>query len=939
VPVRTVSVRLAAEIAGYVTSMREAAQATKAFGAELNTLSVTQKSKFDDITKKGLIAGAAIASFGVAAIAAGVQFDRQMSEVNATMDKTGLTTKEAAAQLGNLRTAAIAAGKDTVFSATDAAKAEAELTKAGIGAADILGGGLRGSLALASAGTLDLGEAATDSAQAMNEFGLKGAAIPHIADVLAAAANTSATDVGKMAQSLNQAGLVAHQTGLTLEDTAGTLAAFAQDGLAGSDAGTSLKTMLQQLQAPSQVTADLMKKLGINAYNASGNFIGITNLAQQLKDKLGPLTQAERDNALAQIFGNDAVRAANVLYENGKDGLQKWIDGVNQTGAASDTARAKMDNLSGDLEQLKGSLETVAIESSGGARDGLRGLTQTATGTVNAFADLPDWLQQTAVWLSAIGGGSLVAVTGFVKARGAVKDFRSALSEMGPAGDKASKVFGAVSKWGGIATIAATAGFGLYALFKNLHASAQPVQLDVDKLTDSLSKFAQESRVTGELKTLFGGNDLDAFTKRVAEYKRLLAEVTAFQGTPTGVVTGEQRSQQQAQALSDQKPITAFQQDIAATDAAFANMVRNGQATQAAADMNLFQDAAIKGGMSLQEFNAQFPQYNQLAQDAALQSHAVAQGFGSMTEQATLMSGSLAEAVKQAGSLLDVENKLHGANISMIQATDALEASYDAASAAVKKNGETANKNHTELLATTDAGRANREALLGIVDAATKASQATLDQTGSLDKANAVITTARAQFIAMAEKMGLSEDAAGKLADSLLKLPDVNPKVNVVIAEAEKNVERIRTEIDKIHGKTVDIKIRTGDINRGGTTAAANRWGGVYTHAATGLISAATYRPSNPALYAFAEPQTGGEAFVPKYGNYARSTQIIDTAARWYGGRFVSNVGNGWGGGGGSTYAPTSHITVNARTADFSTLELMAIQARVDAEHRVGFPQ
>lgn len=935
---RTVSVEVSAKNVGYPAAMRENATSTRAFSAELEKLAVTQKATFNDITKKAALVGAAIASIAVAAVVAGVQFDRQMSEVNATMDKTGLTTKQAAAQFGELRQAAIVAGRDTAFSATDAAKAEAELAKAGIHTADILGGGLRGSLALAAAGSLDLGDAATFSAQAMNEFGLKGAAIPHIADVLASAANTSATDVNQMAQSLNQAGLVAHQTGLSLEDTAGTLAAFAQAGLTGSDAGTSFKTMLQQLQAPSQVTADLMKKLGINAYDASGNFIGITNLAQQLKDKLGPLTQAERDHALAQIFGNDAVRAANVLYENGKQGLQTWIDGVNQSGAAADTARTKMDNLSGDLEQLKGSLETVAIESSGGARDALRELTQTATGAVNAFADMPNWLQQTSVWLSAIGGGSLLAITGFVKAKGAVDNFKDALSSMGPAGDKASKVFGAVSKWGGIAAIAATAGFSLYALFKGLHESAQPVKLDVDKLTDSLSKFAQESRVTGELKNLFGGDSLDDFTNRVAEYKRLIAEVNTFQAAPTGVVTAEQRNQQQAQALGDQKPITAFQQDIAATDAAFANMVRNGQAVQAAADMNLFQDAAIKGGMSLTEFNAQFPQYNQLAQDAALQSHAVAAGFASQTEATNLMAGSLAEAVKQAGSLLDVENKLHGANISMMQATDALEASYDAATASIEKNGKTANKNHDQLLATTDAGRANREALLGIADAATKAAQATLDQTGDLGKANDVITTARAQFITLAEKMGLSDTAAAALADSLLKLPDVNPKVNVVIGEAEKNVERIRKEIDKIKGKVVDVQIHYGDINHGGNTANANRWGGAYTHAATGLLNAAVYTPMAPARYAFAEPATGGEGFVPRFGNYARSTSIIDTEARWYGGRFVPNGGSGWGGG-GSSYSPSSNITINARTADFSPLELMAVQARVDAMHRVGFPQ
>jgi TP901 family phage tail tape measure protein len=71
--------------------------------------------------------------------------------------------------------------------------------------------------------------------------------------------------------------------GVSIEETTGTLAAFASAGLIGSDAGTSFKTMLQQLQNPSQESAELMQQLGINAYDAQGNFVGLADLAQQLK--------------------------------------------------------------------------------------------------------------------------------------------------------------------------------------------------------------------------------------------------------------------------------------------------------------------------------------------------------------------------------------------------------------------------------------------------------------------------------------------------------------------------------------------------------------------------------------------------------------------------------------------------------------------------------
>src|SRR5207237_5181548 len=142
--------------------------------------------------------------------------------------------------------------------------------------------------------------------------------------------------------------------GLSVEDTTGTLAAFASAGLLGSDAGTSLKTMFLALSKPSGDAADLMEELGIHAYDASGQFVGITKLAGQLKDRLGGLTQEQRNSALATIFGNDAIRAASILYTEGADGIQQWIDKTNDAGFAAETAAARTDNLAGDIERLKG---------------------------------------------------------------------------------------------------------------------------------------------------------------------------------------------------------------------------------------------------------------------------------------------------------------------------------------------------------------------------------------------------------------------------------------------------------------------------------------------------------------------------------------------------------------------------------------------------------
>jgi TP901 family phage tail tape measure protein len=319
-----------------------------------------------------------------------------------------------------LRAAAIKAGADTQYSATEAAKGIEELAKAGVSTTDILNGGLNGALSLAAAGQMDVGAAAEAAASALTQFKLKGQDVPHVADLLAAAAGKAQGEVSDMSAALNQAGLIASQTGLSIEDTTGTLAAFASAGLLGSDAGTSFKTMLQAVQAPSGKTKELMDDLGISAYDTAGNFIGITKFAGQLKDKLGKLTPELRANALAQIFGSDATRAASILYEQGSTGIQTWIDKTNDAGYAAETAAIKTDNLAGDIERLKGSLDTLLIQSGGGAQTGLRAITQSLEKMVEQFAKLPSGVTATITVMAGLTAAVLLGGAAWVKIRSAI---------------------------------------------------------------------------------------------------------------------------------------------------------------------------------------------------------------------------------------------------------------------------------------------------------------------------------------------------------------------------------------------------------------------------------------------------------------------------------------------------------------------------------------
>uniref|UniRef100_UPI00366EC2C6 phage tail tape measure protein n=1 Tax=Bacillus mobilis TaxID=2026190 RepID=UPI00366EC2C6 len=337
-----------------------------------------------------------VAAFGLAAFAA-ARFEKSMSEVRAVTDGS-------AGDMKKLSDAALAAGQATKYSATQAANAEAELARAGVSTADIVGGALKGSLDLAASGQLELGESAIISAQAMNAFKLEGRDVGHIADVISAGAGKSATNVHDRGMAFRQAALLSSQTGLSLEQTVGTLSLFAQNALTGSDAGTSLKVMLQRLVPQSKEAAAMMKSIGFSAYDAQGNFVGLTALAGQMKTSFSKLTPEARNAAMATIFGSDAVRAATILYEAGANGVDSWVNAVNDSGYATRVAATMTDNLAGDVERLAGALETALISSGSSANVMLRDMAQVLTSVVNWYSSLSPEVQSTVTVMAGMVG-------------------------------------------------------------------------------------------------------------------------------------------------------------------------------------------------------------------------------------------------------------------------------------------------------------------------------------------------------------------------------------------------------------------------------------------------------------------------------------------------------------------------------------------------------
>jgi phage-related protein len=171
-----------------------------------------------------------------------------------------------------------------------------------------------------------------------------------------------------MSTALAQGGLAASSVGFSIQETTGILAAFSNAGLEGSDAGTSLKTMLDRLVPSTDKARTAMQELGIiteggrNKFlKANGEFQSATSIAETLQNSLAGLSSSERKRAINTIFGSDAQRAANILAREGAEGLVPLIKATSDQGAAQELASANMAGTAGAIERMKGALETAQL--------------------------------------------------------------------------------------------------------------------------------------------------------------------------------------------------------------------------------------------------------------------------------------------------------------------------------------------------------------------------------------------------------------------------------------------------------------------------------------------------------------------------------------------------------------------------------------------------
>lgn len=307
--------------------------------------------QMQDVGKRmSLAITAPLVGLGAVSLTAFGDFEATMKRVSVLAGATGT-------EFQKLQNQAMDLGAKTQFSSKQAADAMAEFAAAGFNTKQIYDA-MPGTLALASAGQVKLGQAAEIAGSIMNGFGLTADKIGVAANVIAEAANRSAAGVQDLGVAFGYVGPVASSVGVSLEQTSAALAILANAGIKGEKGGTALRNMLSDLIKPSNQAAEAMEALNIRVTDASGKLLPMA----QVIEKLAPL-----QNDLASGFQIFGVRFSEVLplIKAGKtnfEDLERVMKQASENRSAEKMADQLNKGWNAITESFKGSVETTLIK-------------------------------------------------------------------------------------------------------------------------------------------------------------------------------------------------------------------------------------------------------------------------------------------------------------------------------------------------------------------------------------------------------------------------------------------------------------------------------------------------------------------------------------------------------------------------------------------------
>lgn len=296
-----------------------------------------------------------IAGVGAVAVKTTADFDTAMSNVQAISGATGN-------DFDKLRDKAIEMGSKTKFSASESAEAMTYMAMAGWKTEDMLVG-IDGIMNAAAATGSDLATTSDIITDALTAFGMSAGDSSRMADVLAKTSNSANTNIEMLGETFKYAAPVCGTLGISLEDCAVAAGLMGNSGIKASQAGTAIRKGLLNLASPTKSVAAAMEQYNIHLVENEDGSINLMATMQDMRKKLGGLSEAEQTAAISAIAGKNAVSGWAAIVNASEDDFNNLSAAIaDSNDAAQEASEIQLDNLSGQITILKSTMEGIAIQ-------------------------------------------------------------------------------------------------------------------------------------------------------------------------------------------------------------------------------------------------------------------------------------------------------------------------------------------------------------------------------------------------------------------------------------------------------------------------------------------------------------------------------------------------------------------------------------------------
>ena len=290
---------------------------------------------------------------------------RTAANFEQAMAKVGAVSRASEDDMKQLTKTARDLGAQTNWSASQAAAGMEYLSMAGFNAQQTVAA-MPGMLDLASAGAVDLGQAADIASNILSGFNMQAEEMGRLGDVLTNTFTSSNTNLEMLGNTMAYVAPVAAATGQSIEQTAAMAGKLGDAGIQGSKAGTALRAVINRLAAPTGKAATALEELGIQTQDANGNMRPVPEILADMDAAMRGMGSAARAEMTSAVFGMEAASAATVLLgQAGSGSLQEYAEALKESGSAARVAAEQNDTAMGALKRLGSATESMGITIGG----------------------------------------------------------------------------------------------------------------------------------------------------------------------------------------------------------------------------------------------------------------------------------------------------------------------------------------------------------------------------------------------------------------------------------------------------------------------------------------------------------------------------------------------------------------------------------------------